>query len=374
MAMPGAGTIVVGSIFVILALLVSRAMAKKPSPTNGRLVCDPSPYKFVDADILASIEAEIAAGQTDRVVIATNVATEHFGKHPNGDNVVFPPQGTPPQGVQCVWDRVLELIDRQLVDQPTGPVVFTAHGALDPGYPWPEPSIHRGQDGSHYPTPGMFWIINHANAPKDPQGRPEINTLSEGAKAILGAAITMANARGQGPTTLDFALAGSPQKPYKDLRMQVIKYLLNDWNWRLYAQTNANLAGGVDPGKGGVGCNDNNVRDAGAQRIDYMMCGGHGLNWCPRHADNIQRLASQGLRPKRTTSEAGKSLGGGNSNMQLWVPAFDLNGLRAAVPVIRTIANPHPGWADTINPPPAVWNRGIEGAIGGSCPGIPHTA
>lgn len=57
--------------------------------------------------------------------------------------------------------------------------------------------------------------------------------------------------------------------------------------------------------------------------------------------------------------------------MQLWIPAFDLDGLREAAPVIRTIKDPHPGWANTIVPPPAVWNKGIEGGLPYTCPGIP---
>lgn len=367
MPVSGAGVLTFG-VAAAIALLASRfaRAARRPSgpPTLGP-DCDPSPYVWDQQAVMNSIESELAGGETDPAVIAVNVADEHFGTHPtSGNQVTFPPTGTPPPGVRCVWVRITDLVNKIILETPTGPVVFTNHGTLDPGYPWPEPTIHRGADGKHSPVPGTFYLIGAMNA------NPMITELSGLLRNILGNAIAMANAMAAGPNTLDPTEAGSVNEPYKGLRMKIIEYLLNEWNGTLFAQTNGNLAGGVDPGKGGVGCDDGNMRPDNAPEVLYMMCGGRGLNWCPRHANNIQRL-SQGLRPLRTTALDGKATGGGLTQMQLWIPAFDLGALRQAVPVIRTITNPHPGWENTIVPPPAVWRRGIQGGLPFSCPGVP---
>lgn len=365
--MPTASGVITFAVAAGLALLASRyarAARRKPGPAPLDPSCDPTPYVWDQQAVMNSIESEIAGGETDPAVISVNVADEHFGNHPSGVSVTFPPGGSPLPGVACVWVKITDLVNQIIFEKPPGPITFVNHASDDPGYPWPEPTIHKGADGKHSPVPGTFYLVGAFNA------EPQINNLAGLLKNILGNAIAMANSMAQGPTTLDPAQAGSQNEPYKGLRMQIVKYMLNQWNATLFAQTNANLAGGVDPGKGGVGCDDSNIRPDNVPKIDYMMCGGRGLNWCPRHVNNIQRL-TQGLKPLRTTALDGKATGGGNKQMQLWIPAFDLAALRQAVPAIRTIKNPHTGWVDTVVPPPAVWDKGVEGGLPYTCPGIP---
>jgi hypothetical protein len=361
----GVFTFGIAAAIALLAARWARASSKKPTGPTVPLGpdCDPKPYTWDQQMVINSIESELVGGETDPATISVNVADELFGAHPSGASVMFPPGASALPGVQCVWIRITNLVNQIITELPQ-PVVFVNHGAFDPGYPWPEPTIHKGADGKHSPVPGTLYLVGAMNAD------PPVNNLATLTKNVLGNAIAMANQMAEGPNSLDPKKAGSQDTPYKDLRMQVIKYLLNPWNWKLFAQTNANLAGGVDPGKGGVGCDDGNIRDVNATPTTYMMCGGKGLNWCPRHANNIQ-LLQQGQKPKRTTTQDGKKIGTYATQMQLWIPAFDLAGLRQAVPVIRTLKNPHPGWTDTIVPPPAVWNKGVDGGIPGACPGIP---
>lgn len=367
--MPTASGVITFAVAAGITLLASRYArgAKRrpdPGPTPLDPSCDPSPYVWDQQAVMNSIEAEINGGETDPATISVNVADEHFGQHPSGVSVTFPPGGTPLPGVACVWVRITSLVNQIISDAPPGPITFVNHGTLDRGYPWPEPTIHKGGDGKHSPVPGTFYLVGAFNA------EPQITSLVALTRNILGNAIVMSQHMAEGPNLLDDGKAGSGEKLYKDLRMQIIKYLLNQWNASLFAQTNANLAGGVDPGKGGVGCDDGNIRPDNATPTTWMMCGGRGLNWCPRHVSQIERL-TQGQKPLRTTSLEGKATGGGKTQMQLWIPAFDLAALRQAVPAIRTIKNPHPGWEDTIVPPPIVWNKGIQGALPYTCPGIP---
>ncbi len=225
----------------------------------------------------------------------------------------------------------------------------------DPGYPWTFPAMHY----ENYPTPGTWFDAND----KDGAFAPS-NGFDRFVVALLGSALAMAgndyriaNAVGQDPN----ANLG------RRLRRQVRESLINvgGINDLLYGQTNLNIAGGNDPNASG----GDKEKPLSAQYV--LNEEGRGLNWLPRHADNIDRLQG-GKHMKRTTRINGKKLPSPNSGsrqMLIWSPAFDLEALGPdkVVPSIRFLQ-----WDDgssTLDPPPIISQVGIN-LSGVTLPGV----
>jgi hypothetical protein len=341
----------------------SLARRKKPTgptgptdPTGPVLPCDPTPYTVEIAELEAYIDDQIDKGEIDKATVAQNTADEFFGLYPTGQVITFPPAPNAPVGVSCVWQIVIVVIDdvfkrRNVPDMPDEPPLgsldWVLHASSDPGYPWAEPTLHV----NNFPTPGMWVDIGN----KDGEWNPA-SGFDSLVRAALGSALAMAGG--------DVNLASDNSTRAKSLRAglrNAITYVggVND---RTYGQTNANFAGGVAPNKPCVGASAtcvNGKRSANATPVTYMMnAEDRGLNWLPRHADNISRIP-QGLPLKRTTKLDGGKLGnGGTQQMLLWIPALDLDALAAPVPTIRFLK-----WADgssTLNPPPQIQALGVD--------------
>ncbi len=147
------------------------------------------------------------------------------------------------------------------------------------------------------------------------------------------------------------------------------------YNDRLYGQTNANYAGGVDPGKpcssGSVAapCEDG-IRDANATPVRYMMNEqGRGLNWLPRHADMLNLIAESMVLERTTEIDGQRMPNLGGHQMVVWCPAFDLADLAPGIadPQIRFLE--WPDGISTRDAPPSVRRLGIN-MHGVSLPGV----
>jgi hypothetical protein len=356
------------------AALAYFATRRKPIASDeGDFGCNPTPYNFNRQQVVARIDNYLDDGRRDPGGITQSVANDLFNPHPTGAQVAFPPvinaqAGLPLEGVQCVFDlvgqTVLERMDERGIEpgpdpQDDDPIIFTKGKASDPGYPWTDPKVQV----DNYPTPGMFFIVGQ---PTMVGGNPtQISSGSSLVRAALGSAMAMA--QNFKPEWVKAPPADAPANhPYfnndaKRLRQQMARLIrYSPWNDQLYGQTDPNKAGG-------------------SESVTYMMepCG-RGLNWLPRHADNIGRLG-QGKQPLRTTTLQGNKLGnGGSHQMQLWIPAVNLDMLRGNVPdaslTVTTNGMTFPTGDATLVPPPIVWGKGIENPIGGAaswgCPGV----
>lgn len=243
---------------------------------------------------------------------------------------------------------------------PTPPPVrdgWTLRTAHDAGYPWNELVLHE----QNWPTPNMFVDAGDHTGDWDPS-----NGFDSLVRALLGSALVMA---GNDPKIAEAEGKDPNAALGRALRTAVRKSLIDPmgWNDRVYGQTNANFAGGIDPGKPcvrgstGAACNDG-IRDPNANAVRYMMNGdGRGLNWLPRHANNLERMGEH--RPAlRTTTLGGMPLPGkeGGHQMLIWAPAYDLSKLspQQATPEIAFLT--WPDGTSTKNPPPAVMALGID--------------
>ncbi|MCK5649754.1 MAG: hypothetical protein KAJ42_00185, partial [Gemmatimonadetes bacterium] len=313
--MPQSGTILIGGAAAVLALLALRR--RRPVAASSGILCDPGPYKYNQVQVLQRIDGYLDSGRRDPASITLDVATDLFSPHPSGADVVFPPvinpqQNLPLPGVQCVFelvgrDTLKRMEERGItpgVDDDNTPVTFGNGDADMPGYPWDTPFIQK----DNYPTPGMFFLVGQPT--KVGSDEFVIQSDSRLVRAALGSAMAMAG-NYKGEWVKSPPAGAGPSHPYfnsnaKRLRSQMAKLIrYSPWNDELYGQTNANYAGGNDPSKPGG--------DSSKQTSTYMMepCM-RGLNWLPRHADNIGRLA-QGLAPKRTTTLSGEKLTGDNA-------------------------------------------------------------
>lgn len=216
----------------------------------------------------------------------------------------------------------------------------------DPGYPWPFPAFHF----ENYPTPGTWFNANDKSGAFNPAAGFDklVQALLGSALAMAGNDYNIATAVGQDPN----AELG------RRLRRQVREAIMvvGGVNDLTYGQTNLNLAGGNDPNSPG---GDPSKPVMAAYVLNEE---GRGLNWLPRHADNVDRIQS-GRALKRTTNLRGQKLSPPNSGsrqMLIWMPAFDLTGLGPdqAVPTIRFLQ-----WADgssTLHPPPVIQALGVD--------------
>lgn len=225
----------------------------------------------------------------------------------------------------------------------------------DPGYPWEFPALQA----DNYPTPGTWFNAGDKSGAFDPSKGFDryIEALLGTALAMAGNDPAIASAKGQNPN------AALGKKLRRLVRSSVIA--VGGVNDLLFGQTNLNIAGGNDPNKSG-----------GNQKSPYrgawvLNAEDRGLNWLPRHADNLDLL--QKAKPlKRTTSLVGKKLPSpnrGSVQMLIWAPAFDLAALspEQVVPTIKFLQ-----WSDgssTANPPPQIQGLGVD-LSGVSLPGI----
>lgn len=359
-AIIGAGlTAVVAS----LAIASSASAAPRGPDLPGvdpDLKCDPAPYEVDVNELQVAINAEIDAGNTDKALVATNVGMDLYGMHPSGASVSFPPGAQALAGVLCVWSIVLDFVDDEFKRRgldPSGPgpgpgpdpgsdsLQWVLRSAGDPGYPWQEPVMQI----VNYPTPGMFVDIGNSDSWNPESGYDSM------IRAALGSALAMAGA--------DVGIATSPvgQELRKQMRDAIMA--VGGWNDLVYGQTNLNYAGGNDPDKPG---GDANKGKSGGYVLNSA---GRGLNWYPRHHDNITRIQN-GDPPKRGTRINGTKIvgpNGGNKQMLIWIPAVDLQALAAPVPSIQFLE-----WSDgssTADPPPQIRELGVD-MSGVDLPGV----
>lgn len=251
--------------------------------------------------------------------------------------------------------RRLPSVDEPVPTPTPSPQEWVVVSDQDPGYPWEFPALHF----DNYPTPGTWIDLGDKTGAFDPaQG------FDTYVRALLGSALAMA---GNDPG-IAFAQGQDPRAELgRRLRREVRKAItvVGGVNDLAYGQTNLNFAGGNDPNAPG---GDPAKPFSGAYVLNEE---GRGLNWLPRHADNLQRIAD-GLPLKRTTSLTGQPLpwpDGGNRQMALWSPAFDLAPLAPGQPdpAIRFLQ-----WSDgssTIDPPPSIQALGVD-LSGVELPGV----
>ncbi len=246
-------------------------------------------------------------------------------------------------------------------------------GATDPGYPWDGAVLHY----DNWPTPGMFVDLGDTGGAWKPS-----NGFDHLVRALLGSALTLAGYDGPDAVALAEAEGQDANSTLaRRLRRDVRRALtaVGAYNDLLYGQTNANYAGGVDPGKpctkgtSQAPCEDG-IRDANASAIRYMMnAQGRGLNWLPRHADVLNLIAENMTLERTTTLEGQRMPDLGGHQMVVFCPAFDLAALAPDVadPQIQFLS--YPDGSSTIDAPPSVRRLGIN-MRDVSLPGVPAQA
>jgi len=137
-------------------LLGTNAFAKPRAKGTTIEGCDPSPYTWNEAVVRQQIDHFIAQGDDEVLVVATKVANEVFGQYPGGGLVHFPPdQDMQLAGVECVWSRVVTLVQ----------VVFDEKGIV-PGGPKPWEIIDALIRVSPNPTPGFLYQVQYGKQPE----------------------------------------------------------------------------------------------------------------------------------------------------------------------------------------------------------------
>jgi hypothetical protein len=243
-----------------------------------------------------------------------------------------------------------ELPDGPIVEPPPPPagepLQWVLRTANDPGYPWEEPVLHL----ENYPTPSMWVDLNNkAGAFKPSRGFDALVRAALGsALAMAGNDPTIANAEGKDPR------ADLGRRLRRQMRELIIaRGYVNDLT---YGQTNLNLAGGNDPS---MPHGDPNKPISATYVLNDE---GRGLNWHPRHADNLERIQN-GEPLKRTTALDGSKLpspDSGSRQMIVYIPAVDLEALgpNVAVPTVKPMT-----WSDgssTLDPPPSIQALGVD--------------
>lgn len=237
------------------------------------------------------------------------------------------------------------------------PSGWVLHNANDPGYPFDAAVLHP----RNVPTPGLWVDAGDDSGDWDPS-----KGLDSFVRVLLGSALAMAGndpmiaqAEGKDPNA---ALGRALRKAVRDSLM--VPGGINDL---LYGQTNANLAGGVDPGKPCVHGSskapcDDGIRDPNSTAVTYMMnSAGRGLNWLPRHADNLARIP-QRLPLLRTTTIDGRRLpnAADGHQMLIWAPAYALELLAPSQEIPSIGYTTWPDGSSTLNPPPSVRSLGVD--------------
>ncbi len=250
--------------------------------------------------------------------------------------------------------------------EPTEPVTPVQPPADDPyawqvvtpddaGYPWEFPALQN----DNYPTPSTWFNASDKTGAFHPSKGFDryIEALLGSALAMAGNDPSIATAKGQDPN------ASLGKKLRRQVRESIVA--VGGVNDLLYGQDNLNIAGGNDPNASG---GDENKPYVGAWVLNAE---GRGLNWLPRHADNLDLI--QRAEPlKRTTSLVGRKLPSpnrGSRQMVIWAPAYDLVALGPdqVVPTIKFLQ-----WSDgssTADPPPRIQQLGVD-LSGVDLPGI----
>jgi hypothetical protein len=243
------------------ALLVGSKAFAKPRKSISLQGCDPTPYVWSEVSVRQEIDDVIDTGNHNVLSVATEVATRLFGNYPGGGIVHFPPGESAPNGVACIWSRVITLVQ----------VIFDERGIIpgEDGGKKPFEIIDPLIRVSPNPTPGFLYQVQYGK-------QPEVGGMLKLAGVALesvGVPDTAAN---------------------KSAYCQLIE--CSPWNDALY-----------------------NVPDAGCKKGP----GGRGLTLNPRHADNRTRML-QGLPPKRTAVTKTKDNGGGRHAL-MWLPKIEPN-------------------------------------------------
>lgn len=336
--------IILGTVVTVLgitayALSSSEPAKKKASPC--------APYKYNEATVRASIESMLDRGDTDAGKIAVTVATTLFGQHPSGVTVTFPPPQASQPGVQCVWERVIGMVnviydERDIVPDDDGPIDVID---IDPindlsGYPWETPGV----DPDNYPTPGLFVDLNRQS-----QGWNVSSGLSSLAESALHSAFAMAASlghdvsAGQAIMQANANTSSSKRQLLEDMRELMIQ--CSSYNDAMFGTTAVPASGNYALGPNG-------------RTLSYM----------PRHNDNLARMR-QGKSPKRAIRLNGSHISGqGNKQAQYWVPAINLELLAGNSPVVSVSGMTWSDGVSTIEPPPAVRRLGVD-MSGVSLPG-----
>jgi len=237
------------------------------------------------------------------------------------------------------------------------PIGWVFHRADDPGYPFDAAVLHP----LNVPTPGMWIDIGDAAGEWDPSKGFDslVRVLLGSALAMAGNDPKIATAEGKDPNA---QIGRALRKAVRDSLI-----VPGETNDLLYGQTNANLAGGVDPGKpcvhgsSNAPCQDG-IRDPNSAAVTYMMnAAGRGLNWLPRHADNLARIPKR--QPlMRTTTLDGRRLPNvaDGHHMLLWLPAYALELLAPSQATPSIGYTTWPDGSSTRLPPPSVRSLGID--------------
>lgn len=300
-----------------------------------------APYSFSEQDVRDEAETLLTLGDQDPNAIAKEVATKLYGKHPTGPNVVFPPGKDALAGVQCVWDKTLEIVtamfnekgqDPKPDDLPDDAIIFDTIDPYDAGYPWERAALHP----ENYPTPGLFFDVG------SPAAGESLSSPSTIARYYLGSAIAMAAARGFNVTEAQ-KLVKSSNTTSKAIafRNQALRLIMcSPYNDALYGTT--------DLWEGGSSyANQSN---------------GRTIKFFPRHLDNIGRMKA-GQPPKRGIELNGQKISNLTGNIampQLYLPAINLQLLAGNNPVVTTNGLEWSDGTATILPPPEVQKIGLD--------------
>lgn len=294
-------------------------------------------------------EREIAGLEVDAATLRFCVASGLYGA------LAWPPIAQDPESVREVWDLIREYV-LAFLDNPAAfradYCTFTAtpsptpppapsptfpQGGVDfeeasngrPGYPWEEPLIHLGNDGKHFPTPGMFFVVRAPNAPTD------AFLALDSLLGIARAAVASAYAMGGAARTL-----GSIDD---ELVLEYLRLMLcSPWNDILFGSTSSQFAGGSL----GLGPH------------------GRGSVMLPRHRRNLQRMAvgEDAVRSITLAGNPDPQIPDDNKWPEFWLPPIDLDALVNAGIVTTS------GWSwsngdSVLVPPPQVWTRGVLSSV-----------
>ena len=205
-------------------------------------------------------------------------------------------------------------------------------------YPWGEPTVYTHTS----PTPSTIYAVKAGD------------THEWIVRQATGAALALAD-RVELVPFMNPNNAGYSEPWAKNLRRKMSDAIVCGW-------FNDTLSGQNDPQK------------AGGQL--GMGPQGRGLNYLPRHADNLALLAD-GKSARRTTTingnrQVGVLVADSNKYMQMWIPAPNLSKLQGPKETIDLVFDQQ--WSNgtfTLNPPPPITDPlGIDDAIFvGGCPG-----
>lgn len=292
MAISTGGKVLLISGGALITYLVGREVFARTRPRPPIDAC--SPYTWDHDAVSQTIEALIAEGLAiDEVVVAT--AQEHFGQHPSGTMVSFPPSNGLP-GVQCVWQKVNELVQRIWAE--TGPPIDYAD------------------------------LVEQFESP---DGDPEMGTLYDYGSGIPALANVSRRA---------LQNAGVPS--HSDNRIAYLRLIeCSPYNDALY-----NVKLPVEDG----------IVKMGRFRRDPAF----GISGNPQHYDNLLRmkqgLAPRRAALRNSLTKVSEGVPGGRRHADFWLPLLK-PGTEIVGP--GAVATWQDG-SSAINPPPEILALGME--------------